>query len=295
MIKDEGGWNTEKALEEEEEELRERGVESYRDALQRYETLVKTVATDEQTTLQNISAAGNNLIETSGDIIRLKKQNVLGDEVLDRRITFERDEDVYLKYVNEALQRESEEEAKGQEEVQATIHWATSGTIVVTILTVLLALFAGFYISHLISARVIRLENAIQRVGEGELETRIEIGAKDEIGELARIQPPEDRRGLTKFRQRNRIKSIICRQMIELQVGVTLMRELIQNRMRMQQLNCLAPEGARHSRRRAGAGLQQDRPATIAHELVNLRREYACQQNFVVGLSKIRHRRRHVV
>jgi PAS domain S-box-containing protein len=186
LIKNEGGWNSEEAMEEEEEELRERGIGSYREALQRYETLVKTVATDEGTTFHNISAAGENLIETSAEIIRLKKLNQRGNEVLDLRITFERDEDVYLKFVNEALQRESEEEAKGQDEVQATIQWATRGTVIVTILTFLLALFAGFYISHLISARVIRLQNAVGLVGAGELETQIEIGAEDELGELAR-------------------------------------------------------------------------------------------------------------
>ncbi|MEP6847619.1 MAG: GAF domain-containing protein, partial [Acidobacteriota bacterium] len=186
FAKDEGGWDSDRAMAEEEEQLRVNGQEAFQRSLQRFDALVGTVAGDEVTTLRNIATSGNNLIETSREMIELKKNNVRGGEILDKRATLERDEMVYLQYVNAALERESREQLEAQQDVQSTIAISTRGTIIVTAFTFLLAIFAGFYISHLLSKRVIKLQEAIRLVGIGELDTQIETQAKDEIGELAR-------------------------------------------------------------------------------------------------------------
>lgn len=58
-------------------------------------------------------------------------------------------------------------------------------TVFVIILTIALALILGVYLSRRIANPIINLRNAAIKVGEGRLETKIDIETRDEIGQLA--------------------------------------------------------------------------------------------------------------
>jgi len=173
-------------LAEEEIQLNESGYQDYETNLKRYEVMVQTLHPESANTFEIIRASGHNLIETSHELVELRKRNITGTQPALKRLEFESDESVFLTFIDKALEKESVEQIEAQASVNDSITFATRESLTVTVLTFILALFSGLYISFLISRRVIKLQTAIQRVGTGELETQIETASKDEIGDLSR-------------------------------------------------------------------------------------------------------------
>ena len=171
---------------EEEIQLNESGYQDYETNLKRYEVMVQTLHPESANTFEIIRASGHNLIETSHELVELRKRNITGTQPALKRLEFESDESVFLTFIDKALEKESVEQIEAQASVNDSITFATRESLTVTVLTFILALFSGLYISFLISRRVIKLQTAIQRVGTGELETQIETASKDEIGDLSR-------------------------------------------------------------------------------------------------------------
>jgi len=62
---------------------------------------------------------------------------------------------------------------------------ATSTLITVTVITLMLGLTLGFIIAHSISKPVTELKNVAAEIGKGNLDAKIEIKSRDEIGDLA--------------------------------------------------------------------------------------------------------------
>jgi signal transduction histidine kinase len=58
-------------------------------------------------------------------------------------------------------------------------------SILIMIFSFILAIISGIFLSHKMTRPIIKLRDATRRIGKGNLDTRIEIESKDEIGELA--------------------------------------------------------------------------------------------------------------
>jgi methyl-accepting chemotaxis protein len=73
--------------------------------------------------------------------------------------------------------------------VQEAYQSVTQGIIIsalIMLLSLFLAIVAGTYLSRRITKPIIRLRDASVKIGEGKLDTQIEIVSKNEIGDLAR-------------------------------------------------------------------------------------------------------------
>ncbi len=70
-------------------------------------------------------------------------------------------------------------------EVYANIYSKVKLSALITLLCFVLAVVAGIYLSKRITKPVINLRNATKKISHGDLDTRIEVLSKDEIGELA--------------------------------------------------------------------------------------------------------------
>jgi PAS domain S-box-containing protein len=171
---------------EEEEQLTVLGYQAFDTSTALYAQLVEAVCPESAPELESIRRAGENLISTSKKIIQFGRQNVKGAPMRAERLRFESEETEFLALIDKSLAHESNEQANARANVEASIRLATTQTLIVTALTFLLAIFSGFYISFLISRRIRNLKEASEKVGNGELDTRIDINSKDEIGDLSR-------------------------------------------------------------------------------------------------------------
>lgn len=74
--------------------------------------------------------------------------------------------------------------ARESNEIKEATEKAIQLIIVSTIIALSVAIITAFFVSYLISTPIVKLRKAAILVGEGELETKVEIHSKDEIGEL---------------------------------------------------------------------------------------------------------------
>lgn len=83
-------------------------------------------------------------------------------------------EHVYKKHIEPA-----------KEDIAKEISRITSVTILISVIAVFLAIGLGLFVSHSIYVPLTKLRAAAAEMGEGKLDTKIEIKTKDEIGKLA--------------------------------------------------------------------------------------------------------------
>jgi diguanylate cyclase (GGDEF)-like protein/PAS domain S-box-containing protein len=187
FIRSETAKTGENSMADGEEELITSGHRNYEESLRSYENLLFTYGdSNDSENLNEIKASGTKLLQISDEIVRLKTEGISGKEVLEKKEEFEEAEKAYLDAVSHSLEREYAELTRQQDNVQATVTGATQQTVTVTLAAFLLAIFFGVYISWLISRRINTLKEASERVGRGQFETKIEVGSKDEIGDLTR-------------------------------------------------------------------------------------------------------------
>ncbi len=72
-----------------------------------------------------------------------------------------------------------------KEAIAKGINRTTAVTIMASIITIFLVIGLGLFISRSISVPLAKLKHAAAKIGMGELDTKIEIKARDEIGDLA--------------------------------------------------------------------------------------------------------------
>ncbi len=168
-----------------EDHLLTKGREQFELLLKRYEDLVKVSALDKKNSLESIRAVGYKLLQTSDEIIQLKKSGLRGEVVLDKKEEFEKYEIIYMKTLDDALFLGYEELHEERNNVQSTIIASKRLTWVTTGLTFLLAIGIGLLISYSITNPLKLLKNAARKIGEGDLETVIEVESNDEVGDLA--------------------------------------------------------------------------------------------------------------
>ncbi|NQZ08814.1 MAG: HAMP domain-containing protein [Algicola sp.] len=170
--------------EEEEQQAIAAGV-LLNDAIKRYQGFVLNFFPDEKILLTRLKAATQQLLLTSDKLIKLKKQGISGRQVIELKEHFEDNEKLFLKNVENSLAQVHEERKQREAQVNDAITtgnsilWGASG------LAILLALIIGNAVSRAISIPIDNLKEAAKQVGEGELDTKIEVSNADEIGELA--------------------------------------------------------------------------------------------------------------
>ena len=161
--------------------------EAFETHFKRHKEVLQTIALNESMDRANIRIWTNKLLHTSDEITELiRRDNTDGNEFREKRAELDANETIFLKYIDEAVAKEANHQIQHQKDVQTSIDLATRQTLTVMALTFVLAIVAGLYISLLISRRIQNLKNAFEKVGKGELETKIETASIDEIGDLSR-------------------------------------------------------------------------------------------------------------
>ncbi|GAB7025243.1 sensor histidine kinase [Geotalea toluenoxydans] len=170
----------------EEKKLIAEGVSSYYKALGRYEKdLMRHHHGVRDRGHDRINESGEALIETAAAIVSALEKSRPARQLVELKEKNEKAERQFL----QAIERESRENASDFAEIKQftyrTMQGALQNIVMVTGATFALALLSGMVISASFSRRLRTLQNAVRKMGEGDLKAAIHIGPDDEIGALA--------------------------------------------------------------------------------------------------------------
>jgi signal transduction histidine kinase len=165
-------------------ELIRAGTEGYDNALKQYETLVSKYFPEEDEVLENIKNQGQKLHETSTEIIELKEQGISGGRILEKKEEFEKDEQAFLRIVDDVLASEDKELVEQKDYVESAIANAVATIVITSIVIFIMSLVLGLFISRSISNPISKLKDAAIEIGRGDLSKRAQVESKDEVGVL---------------------------------------------------------------------------------------------------------------
>jgi PAS domain S-box-containing protein len=135
--------------------------------------------------IKSFQMEGRLLIDSSAEIIALKKTGANRARILGSRKKFEDAEQAYLGAVEQAFKMELRDLSRA-DSLRTSIRAATERTIFIDGLTLLFAILVGGFTSVSISRRVKRLSTATVQVAKGNLKVSVQDKSTDEIGVLAK-------------------------------------------------------------------------------------------------------------
>ncbi len=184
-VKEELFTNTQSNGDSEEKELINNGLMKYYTYLNQYSDLVKNSVDDKEDYLAEIQTNGNKLIEISAVLINLKKEKVSGSRILREKVEFDKAEAAFSAVIEKSLKHQTDVLATKQANVETTIKQSTTNVLIISALSFIFALIGGALFSRTITDSLTKLREAAKRIGNGDLDTEIEVKTHDEIAALA--------------------------------------------------------------------------------------------------------------
>lgn len=130
--------------------------------------------------------SGNRLIATSAAMVTAIKGGVAAGELLELKEANEAAEKKFLETVEQQYQKHASYFAASRTATNQNIQGALRTIFLVTGSTLALAILSGMIFSASFARRLSALQEAVRKVGEGDLKTPFEVRSTDEIGSLAR-------------------------------------------------------------------------------------------------------------
>ncbi len=174
-----------KGAKEEEQELINKGQPSFNEAMRHLEELTGIPSIPTELELEKIKKTGRHLIQTSEELISLKKQKISGQPVIDIKEEFEQYEIRFLAVVNKVLAKLNLRLTQTTEKAEQSIQRAITAITIISAVTLLVLILIRWFMSRSITIPILKLEGAAHKIGNGQLDTRIDIQSRDEIGSLA--------------------------------------------------------------------------------------------------------------
>lgn len=170
----------------EEKRILAAGIRSYDNSFIRYEYLLRSHcrARGVRRSIGPIQSSGSELLNASSTIVSSIDKNGTGAELRELKKKHEYAEKMFLQTVTSDYEQNRKDFAVSKELTNSTMWDAKRNIEMLTISTFVLALLCGILISASISRRLTRLELAAKKIGDGELETVIDIKSNDEVGSL---------------------------------------------------------------------------------------------------------------
>jgi PAS domain S-box-containing protein len=189
LLKAEGGEKVDEQTVEEEAQIRAAEGEYFQNlALYESQTREQTgsaySSSEQAGFIKSFQTEGRHLIDSSAEIIELKRAGASRATVLEARKKFEHAEQAYLGAVEQAFKMELRDLSRA-DSLRTSIRAGTQRTIFFDGLTLLFALLVGGFMSVSISRRVKRLSAATIQVAKGDFRVRVQDKSTDEIGGLA--------------------------------------------------------------------------------------------------------------
>ncbi|MBD2538954.1 EAL domain-containing protein [Coleofasciculus sp. FACHB-SPT36] len=195
----------------------ETSQENYRKALNDYKELANYFFTSEQGLSEEIQTSSERFLKLSNEVIGLKKQEKVTPELLEKENELEKTSQQFIGTINQKIQTQSQELETERKKIHETLLLTDRMIFGVGLSTVLIAIFLGLSISRSILSRLNKLKAAAVEIGQGKLETKIDVSTKDELSALADAfnKMAED------LRQKTADVINVCESMVESLIVVT--------------------------------------------------------------------------
>jgi PAS domain S-box-containing protein len=158
---------------------------NYLTAIVKYEKLVKEFFPEEEEDLQNIKKLSQKVLLISKNLIEFQPENYSGSVTIHKQQDLEQANEEFNKIIEVALHHEDLELTNRTNALYSTFNVYKNGILSFTILSLLLAIAIAFLLSHYILKSLEKLKVTAVAIGQGNLDTRIEIATKNEFGILA--------------------------------------------------------------------------------------------------------------
>jgi len=170
---------------EEESEIQS-GQLLYETLLKQYEALLKDEATPEAERLfERVRSSGEELQLIANQMVELKKASVSGRMILAKKEELEIAERNFLEAADSAIELENAEVKSDIASVDNKITAAIRIVAACVVLTLVVALVIGVFSARSIAEPLIRMKHASAQIGKGNLDSRLEVDSRDELGDLA--------------------------------------------------------------------------------------------------------------
>lgn len=176
----------EKNQERKEENHIKSAKELYENALKRYEYLTNMNSPGKRDHVKNVHEAGQHFLQLSEQFIEMKEHGSAGLEILEIMKQFENAKIFFLNTINMHLDQEGKELQERRAKVASMYGNAIKTIFIVSGTTFFMALISSLIMSVFITRPIEKLKLAAAMIGQGALDTKVDIRSNDEIGELAR-------------------------------------------------------------------------------------------------------------
>lgn len=167
------------------DQLVNEGLKRFYEALNEYEDLTVGSASGIDPALEKIRANGNLLIEISAELLTLRSSRAPSPEILKKQSEFSKAKADFLDGIEASQGRLHGELSQRKQSVEDTISQSTQNTLIISALAFVFALLGGGLFSRTVTIPLRELRNATRLVGDGQLQTEVNISSNDEVGELA--------------------------------------------------------------------------------------------------------------
>jgi PAS domain S-box-containing protein len=157
----------------------------YFTALVKYEKLVLKFFPEEQNYLRDIKKSSYKVIQISKDLIYLPQQHYFSSATILKQQELEQANAKFNHIIETAFRHEDLELNKRKNALYSTFDVYKNGILGFTILSLLLAVAIAFLLSHYILKSLEKLKVTAVAIGQGNLDTRIEMATTNEFGILA--------------------------------------------------------------------------------------------------------------
>ncbi|MCK5639980.1 MAG: EAL domain-containing protein [Gammaproteobacteria bacterium] len=167
-------------------ELQEDALDPYDAAISQYRKIAEDLVSHEIIFVEPIEEWGERVKSSSLHLIELQQMGATLAELNDVRKEMEVNEKGFMTALETAKMHEAAELESETDILQAELEKTLQTIVIGSAIACLTALFLGLFWAHKISRPIIALENAAKALGEGDVNARVNINTRDEIGSLAR-------------------------------------------------------------------------------------------------------------
>ncbi|NJD51721.1 MAG: HAMP domain-containing protein [Candidatus Methanoperedens sp.] len=159
-------------------------IEAYNRTFEHYEFLTNKYSPEEEEIVKKIKTNGEDIKRLSSELIFLKDQGNNELKISEKQRELNQVEIEFLKNIDYGLKHEQNELNERTNNTNNLIQKIVFQIIVFGFISFVLAISIGLFISNRLSFPIVKLKNASNEIGKGNLETIIDINTKDEIEEL---------------------------------------------------------------------------------------------------------------
>ena len=160
-------------------------LETYNKTFEHYEYMTNKYFPEEKEIVKKIKINGEDIKRLSSELIFLKNQGNNELKIREKQTEFNRIEIEFLKNIDDGLKHEKNELNERTDNANNLIQTIVFQTIMFGFISFVVAILIGLFISNRLSSPIVKLKNASNEIGKGNLETIIDINTKDEIEDLS--------------------------------------------------------------------------------------------------------------